>query len=92
MGVNTMKRLLGLVIGFATSLSIAQSTPIQFTQLPPKPTCMPAALPLFGGGPACQNQWNFYNQAVQQRAREEIQVYANRQKDIATAAPSTADF
>ena len=81
-----MKHVLGLVLGFATSLSIAQSAaPIQFTQIPPKPSCNPAALPLFNGGPACQKQWDFYNQSVQQRAREEIQVYANRQKDIATA-------
>ncbi len=86
-----MKHLLGLVVVFATSLSIAQSAvPAQLTQVPPtKPTCMPEALTIFGGGPVCQDQWNAYNQAVQQRAREELQLYVNRQKDIA-ASQATA--
>jgi len=85
-----MKHLLGLVVVFATSLSIAQSAaPIQFTQIPQTPSCDPGALPLFGGGPDCQSQWNFYNQAVQQRRREEMQVYVNRQKEIA-ASQATA--
>jgi hypothetical protein len=46
---------------------------------------MPQALTIFGGGPECQDRWNAYNQAVQQRANEELQLYVNRQKDLASA-------
>jgi hypothetical protein len=66
----------------------AGATTVQLTQIPPKPTCNPAALPLFGGGPDCQDRWNIYNQAVQQRAREEVQLYVNRQKDLASSQAS----
>jgi hypothetical protein len=38
-----------------------QSQPIQLTNIPPKPTCNPAALAVFGGGPDCQDRWNAYN-------------------------------
>lgn len=57
----------------------------QLVQVPPKPTCMPGALPLFGGGPDCQDRWNLYNQAVQQRARQELQNYVDRQKELASS-------
>jgi len=60
-------------------------TSAQLTNVPPKPTCSPAALTIFGGGPDCQDRWNAYNQAVQQRTREELQLYVNRQKDLAAA-------
>jgi hypothetical protein len=60
-------------------------SPVQLTQVPPKPTCSPAALSIFGGGPDCQDRWNTYNQAVQQRAREELQLYVNRQKELASS-------
>jgi hypothetical protein len=63
----------------------AQTQQPQLTQVPPKPTCNPAALPLFGGGPDCQDRWNLYNQAVQQRTREELQLYVDRQKELASA-------
>src|SRR6266581_9721241 len=73
-----------LVLVFC-ALSFGQTAaPVQLTNVPPKPTCNAAALPLFGGGPVCQEQWNSYNQAVQQRAREEIQLYVNRHKDLAS--------
>jgi hypothetical protein len=72
-----------LVLMFAT-LSFAQSAPVQRTNIPPKPTCNVAALPLFGGGPDCQDRWNVYNQAVQQRTRGEIQLYVTRQKELAS--------
>ena len=58
---------------------------VQLTNIPPKPTCMPQALTIFGGGPECQDRWNAYNQAVQQRKVEELQLYVNRQKDMAAA-------
>ncbi len=57
---------------------------VQLTNVPPKPTCNPADLSLFGGGPDCQDRWNVYNQAVQQRTREELQLYVNRQKELAS--------
>lgn len=79
---------LGLLLVFAGTFSVAQSAPTQFTQIPPKPTCNVGALPLFGGGPDCQDRWNIYNQAVQQRAREEVMAYVNRQKDIAASQAS----
>ena len=59
--------------------------PVQVTNIPPKPTCMPQALTIFGGGPACQDRWNAYNQAVQQRKVEELQLYVNRQKELASS-------
>lgn len=80
-------KCLGLVL-FAALLSFAQTptTPQpQFTEVPPKPTCNPNALPLFGGGPDCQDRWNLYNQALQKRQNELLQFYVNRQKDLATA-------
>jgi hypothetical protein len=46
---------------------------------------MPQALTIFGGGPECQDRWNAYNQAVEQRKTEELQLYVNRQKDMAAA-------
>lgn len=59
--------------------------PIQLTNVPPKPTCMPQALTIFGGGPDCQDRSNVYNQAVEQRKNEELQLYITRQKDLATS-------
>jgi hypothetical protein len=80
-----MKRL-GLLIMFCASLSFSQQSaaPIQLTTVPPKPTCNPEALAIFGGGPDCQDRVNAYNQAVQQRTREELQLYVNRQKELAS--------
>jgi hypothetical protein len=48
--------------------------PAQLTTIPPKPKCMPQALTIFGGGPVCQDQWNAYNQAVEQRKVQELQL------------------
>ena len=67
------------------SLSFAQQPPTQVTQVPPKPTCTL----IFTTG-ACADLWKAYNQAVQQRQQEELQLYVNRQKEIASteaAAP-----
>jgi len=78
-----MKRL-GLLLVLAASLSLAQQSaaPAQLTQVPPKPTCNP--LNIFTGTD-CQDRINLYNQALQQRQREELQLYVNRQKDLASA-------
>ncbi len=77
-------KLLGLALMLAASLSLAQqtATPAQLTQVPPKPTCNP--LNIFTGRD-CQDRINIYNQALQQRTREELQLYVNRQKDLASA-------
>lgn len=71
-----------LLLLCAASLSIAQEStaPAQLTQVPPKPTCV-VILP----NGACANLWQAYNQALAQRTREEIQLYVNRQKELATS-------
>jgi len=56
-------------------------SPVQLTQVPPKPTCIPNAL--FSSA-TCNDLWNAYK-ASQQRAREELQLYVNRQKDLASS-------
>ena len=58
----------------------APEAPAQLTQVPPKPTCVH----IFNTG-TCADLWNAYNQAVQQRSREELQLYVNRQKAIASS-------
>ena len=55
-------------------------TPIQLTQVPPKPTCTQ----IFNTG-SCADLWRNYNQAVQQRTREKLQMYVNRQKELASS-------
>lgn len=60
--------------------SVAQET-VQFTQVPPKPTCTP-----FLNTGACADLWRNYNQAYAQRQREELQLYVNRQKELASVA------
>ena len=75
-----MKKL-GLLLVFAASLSFAQdAAPVQLTQVPPKPTCVV----LLQNG-SCADLWRAYNQAFQQRTREELQLYVNRQKELASS-------
>jgi cobalamin biosynthesis Mg chelatase CobN len=69
--------LLLLTVGLG---SAAQDT-VRLTQIPPKPSCTP-----FLNTGACADLWRNYNQAVAQRQREELQVYVNRQKELASAA------
>jgi hypothetical protein len=52
----------------------------QLTQVPPEPTCHK----IFNTGP-CADMWNAYKQAVAQRQREELQLYVNRQKELASS-------
>jgi hypothetical protein len=74
------------IIGFAlvvTVSAIAQDTvtvPPQLTQVPPKPSCHW----IFNTGP-CNDLWRAYNQALAQRQREELQLYVNRQKELASS-------
>lgn len=53
--------------------------PVQLTTVPPKPTCTP----LFDTS-SCADLWRNYNQAVQQRNEQEMQLYVNRQKELAS--------
>jgi hypothetical protein len=78
-----MKRI-GLLLVFAASLSFAQQSaaPAQLTQVPPKPTCNPNSI--FDGG-TCRDTINAYNQALQQWQREQLQLYVNRQKELASS-------
>lgn len=66
---------------FCSSLSVIAQQPVQLTQVPPKPTCTP----ILRNG-SCADLWNTYNAALAQRQREEIQLYVNRQKELASAA------
>src|SRR5207253_1880256 len=52
---------------------------VQLTPVPPKPTCTP----FFNTG-SCADLWRTYNQAVQQRNQQEMQLYINRQKQLAS--------
>jgi len=54
--------------------------PVQLTPVPPKPTCVQ----IFNSG-SCADLWRAYNQAVQQRTQEELQIYVNRQKALASS-------
>ena len=78
-----MKRI-GLLLVFASALSFAQQStaPAQRTEVPPTPTCNPRNI---FTGTDCQDRINLYNQAVEQRRSEEVQLYADRQKAQATA-------
>jgi hypothetical protein len=75
-----MKRL-GLFL-FAASLSFGQSAaPVQLMQVPPKPTCNPSNM--FDGG-TCRDSINAYNQVLQQRQQQEIQLFVARQEEWAS--------
>jgi hypothetical protein len=80
-----MKKLVFLLV-FGASLAFAQSAaPVQLTQVPPKPSCVPNAI--FSSA-VCNDLWNAYNQAVKQRFQENLQVYVNRQKELASSQAS----
>lgn len=61
-------------------VAIAQDN-VQLTPVPPKPTCTL----IFKTGP-CADMWRNYQQALLQRQREEMQLYVNRQKELASSA------
>lgn len=76
-----------LVVGLAAIAQDAAPAQPQLTQVPPKPSCTQ----LFKTG-TCADLWRAYNQALAQRRTEELQLYVNRQKEIASsqAAAQTA--
>jgi hypothetical protein len=71
--------LLILLLPFGLT-ALAQDN-VQLTQVPPKPTCTL----IFNTG-TCADLWRAYNQALAKRQREEIQLYVNRQKELASSA------
>jgi len=73
---------LGLLLVLAAPLSFAQqsASTVQLTQVPPKPGCV---IILRNG--SCSDLWRTYNQALAQRTREELQLYVNRQKELASS-------
>ncbi len=76
-----MRQTRVVALGFLlSSTSVAQQTP-QLTDVPPKPTCTL----LFQTG-SCADLWRNYNQAAARRQQEEIQLYVNRQKELASQA------
>src|SRR5258708_1629941 len=70
--------LLVFGIFFSTAVALGQK-PTQLTALPPKPTCTL----LFKTG-SCADLWRNYNEAIARRQQEEIQIYVNRQKELAS--------
>ena len=54
--------------------------PLQLTQVPAKPTCTQ----IFNTG-TCADSWRNYKQALAQRQQEELQLYVNRQKELASS-------
>jgi hypothetical protein len=77
---QTRTVLLVVLVISSTVVAIGQQTP-QLTDVPPKPTCTL----LFQTG-SCADVRRNYNQAVARRQQEEIQLYVNRQKELASQA------
>src|SRR6267378_5347222 len=77
---QTRAVVLVILVVSSVSLAIGQQTP-QLTVVPPKPTCTL----IFQTG-SCADLWRNYNQAVARRQQEEIQLYVNRQKELASQA------
>src|SRR6267378_4142790 len=77
---QTRAVVLVILVVSSVSLAIGQQTP-QLTVVPPKPTCTL----IFQTG-SCADLWRNYNQAVARRQSEEIQLYVNRQKELASQA------
>lgn len=75
-----MRHMLWVLL-LSLGLAATAQSPPQLTPVPPKPTCTP----IFTTS-ACADMWRAYNQAFAQRQREEIQLYVNRQKELATSA------
>ena len=72
-----------LAIGLATFAQDAAPTQQpQLTHIPPKPTCNAQAL---FHTTECEDLWDAYNDAVAQRQKEELQLYVNKQKELATS-------
>jgi hypothetical protein len=73
----TFSLLMACLTTMAQTTTPAQ---LQLTQVPPQPSCKL----IFKTG-TCADLWRAYNQALAQRQREELQLYINRQKEIASS-------
>jgi hypothetical protein len=76
-----MRQLL-FVLVFGLAVMAQDTAQPQLTQVPPKPSCNPNVL---FHTTACEDLWNAYNAALQQRQREELQLYITKQKEAATS-------
>src|SRR5712692_1701353 len=74
-------RLTGVALVLFASSTFAGPQAPQLTVVPPKPTCTL----LFRTG-SCADLWRTYNEALARRQQEEIQLYVNRQKELASQA------
>ena len=74
-----MRQLL-FVLVFGLAAMAQDTAQPQLTQVPVKPSCHL----LFNTGP-CFDEWQNYNHALAQRQREELQLYVNRQKELASS-------
>jgi hypothetical protein len=74
---------LPVILIFSSIIAVGQQTAVEttVTVVPPKPSCTL----LFRTG-SCSDLWRNYNQAVATRRQEEIQLYVNRQKELASQA------
>jgi uncharacterized protein YlxW (UPF0749 family) len=72
-----------LAAGITSVAQDAGQVQPQLTPVPPKPTCHW----IFNTGP-CNDLWKAYNQALAQRQREELQLYVDRQKQLASSQAS----
>src|SRR6266700_2279394 len=76
-----MRRTLIALLLLSSMVALGQQQTPQLTVVPPKPTCTL----IFNTG-ACADLWRNYNEAVARRQQEEIQLYVNRQKELASQA------
>jgi hypothetical protein len=76
-----MRKFIAVLLFCGSLAATAQQPTTPLTQVPPKPSCV---VILRNG--SCADLWNAYNTALAQRQREEIQMYVNRQKELASAA------
>jgi hypothetical protein len=75
-----MRQTRAVALGLLLSATFAAGQqPPQLTVVPPKPSCTL----IFRTG-SCADLWRNYNEAVARRQQEEIQLYVNRQKELAS--------
>jgi|GEM_PF-3208167 hypothetical protein len=78
--MRQIRTMLLIFLGLFGLTATGQQT-VQLTPVPPKPTCR---VILRNG--ACADLWNNYNQALARRQQEVLQIYINRQKELASQA------
>jgi len=76
-----MRRIGVLTLGLFALTALGQELATQLPDVPPKPTCTP-----WLNTGTCADLWRNYNQAVARRQQAELQLYINRQKELASEA------